>query len=118
MRRERNVERGEVHIPAGINTLPFSALNQLPLGRGADVAQVVSAGARDDAVPDDGLIRRVCRAGGVGPLGRDVHEQLLRVPCKEGAEVGVEVELDDGVFFLFGGVVVWPTTNTARRCVS
>ena len=67
---------------------------------------MVRAGTGDDGVPDDGLVGRVGRARAVGPLGRHVDEDLLRVPGEERAEVGVEAELNDGVLFLLGGVVV------------
>jgi len=66
---------------------------------------MIRARARDDRVPDDGAIRGV-GAGGVGPLGGDVDEELFGVPGDEGGEVCVEGEFDGGVFFLFGGVVV------------
>lgn len=102
------------NVPARIDALPLGALDQLPLGHGADVGEVVGAGARDDGVPDDGLVGRVGGAAGrvVGPLGRHVDEDLLRVPGEERAEVGVEAELDDGVFLLLGRVVVWAAADS------
>lgn len=42
-----------------------------------------------------------------GVCGVDVDEELFCVPVEERREVGVEVEADLGVFFAFGGVVVW-----------
>lgn len=95
-------------LPAGINALPRGAPLQLLHGRGPDVGEVVGAGRRDDGVPDDGAVGGLGALGGVGvgPLGRDVDEELLRVPGEEGGEVGVEGEADGGVLFLFGGVVV------------
>lgn len=53
---------------------------------------MVGARARDDGVPDDGLVGLVggvAGDGGGGPLGRDVDEELLRVPGEERREVGV-----------------------------
>ena len=70
---------------------------------------MVGAGRGDDAVPDDGLVGRVLVCFGVigrWPLGGHVDEDLLGVPCEERGEVGVEREVDDGIFFLFAGVVV------------
>lgn len=70
---------------------------------------MVCAGAGDDLVPDDSLVGgvggRAC--AGIGPLCGDVDEDLLGIPtAEEGGEVGLEGELDDGVFLLGGGVVV------------
>lgn len=73
---------------------------------------MVGAGRGDDAIPDDGLIGRVCcRVVGRWPLSRYVDEDLLGVPCEERGEVGIEREVDDGVFFLFAGVVVRSASN-------
>lgn len=73
-------------VPVRIYALAGGALAQLLQRRGADVGQVVGARARDDGVPDDGLIRLVRAAG---PLGRDVDEELLRVPGEERRKVRV-----------------------------
>lgn len=85
--------------------LALATLLQLLQGRGAQVGQVVGARVRDDGVPDHGLVHDAVVDLG-GPFGGDVHEELLRVPGEEGGQVGVEGELDDGVLFLLGGVVV------------
>lgn len=74
---------------------------------------MVGARARDDAVPDDGLVRLV--RGGGGPLGRDVDEELLGVPREQRREIGVERELDDGVFLLLGAIVVRPALDSVLR---
>lgn len=66
---------------------------------------MVRAGRGDDLVPDYGLVGVVLGAEG-RPLCRHVDEYLLGVPGEEGREVGIEGELDDCVFFLFGRVVV------------
>lgn len=50
--------------------------------------------------------------GGVG--GVDVDEELFGVPVEERGEVGVEVEADLGVFFAFGGVVVWSALDAVK----
>ena len=42
--------------PAGIDGLAGGAADEFLHGDGADVLQVVGAGVRDDAVPDDGLV--------------------------------------------------------------
>lgn len=103
-----------VYAPAG------GALAQLLQRRGADIGQVVGAWARDDGVPDDGLVRLVraavayTRARDHGPLGRDVDEELLRVPGEQRREVRVQRELDDGVFLLLRAVVVRPAFHPAR----
>lgn len=80
---------------------------------------MVGARARDDGVPDDGLVGLVRAVGdarrGRGPLGRDVDEELLGVPGEQRREVGVERELDDGILFLFGTVVVRPALYSVRR---
>ena len=103
----------DVDAPAGINALPRRALLELLERDGPQVAEVVGAGARDDLVPDDGLARAVgVLAARIGPLGRDVDKDLLGVPGEEAREVGVEGEADDGVFFLFGAVVVRPAFDT------
>lgn len=69
---------------------------------------MVGARGGDDGVPDDGAVGGLGALGGVGvgPLGRDVDEELFGVPGEEGGEVGVEGEADGGVLFLLGGVVV------------
>lgn len=97
--------------PARIYALARGALAQLLQRRGAQVAQVVGARARDDAVPDDGLVGLV-RAGGGGPLGRDVDEELLGVPREQRRKVRVERELDDGVLLLLRAVVVRPALDS------
>lgn len=64
---------------------------------------------RDDRVPDysfGGAGLRVCVVRG-GVCGVDVNEELFCVPVEEWGQVCVEVEADLGVFFAFGGVVVW-----------
>lgn len=73
---------------------------------------MVGAGRGDDAVPDDGFVGRIC-LGVVEhwPLSRYVNKDLLGVPREERGEVGVEREVDDGVFFLFAGVVVRSTSD-------
>lgn len=109
-------------VPVWVYALAGGALAQLLQRRGADVGQVVGARARDDGVPDDGLVRLVraaatayARAGGErGPLGRDVDEELLRVPGEQRREVRVQRELDDGVFLLLRAVVVRPAFDPAR----
>lgn len=75
---------------------------------------MVGARARDDGVPDDGLVGlvRVVVSGAVirgsssRPLGRHVDEELLGVPREQRREVGVERELDHGVFFPLVAVVM------------
>lgn len=94
-----------LNIPTRINGFALGAPPQLLHGHGPNVLQMIGAGARDDGVPDDGRVGGVC-AGRRGPFGRDVDEELFRVPCEQGGEVRVEGELDDGVFFFFGRVVV------------
>lgn len=74
---------------------------------------MVGARVRDDGVPDDGRVGRVGARGG-GPVGRDVDEDLLRVPREEGGEVGLEGELYDGILFLLGGVVVRAALDTIQ----
>lgn len=69
---------------------------------------MVCAGARDDGVPDDRLIRGI---GVRGPLSRDIDEQLFRVPCEERGQVRFEREFDDGVLFLLRAVVVRPAAD-------
>ena len=71
---------------------------------------MVRTRVRNDLIPDNSL---VCRVVGARPLGGDVDEELLGVPCEERGEVGVEGELDDGVFFLFGAVVMGTTLDSA-----
>lgn len=73
---------------------------------------MVGAGARDDVVPDDGLVGGVFRAG---PFGGYVDEDLLGVPGEERGEVGVEGELDDGVFFLFRAVVMRTASDSMKH---
>lgn len=73
---------------------------------------MVGAGVGDDAVPDDGGVVGVA---GPAPVGGDVDEELLCVPCEERGEVCLEGEADDGVFFLFGGVVVGSALDTMER---
>lgn len=89
----------------GVDGLSGGAAAQLAQGDGPDVREVVGAGGRDDGVPDHG---RVGLVRGGGPVGGHVDEDLLGVPGEEGREVGVERELDDGVFFFLGAVVVRP----------
>ena len=96
--------RGDV--PAGINALARGTLAKLLERRRAVVSEVVGRGRRDDGVPDDGLVGRRVGVGGGRPFGGDVDEDLLGIPGEEGGEVRVERELDDGVFFVLGGVVV------------
>lgn len=101
----------DVNLPTGIDTLPPGTLDQLPLSHRREVCQVVGARTCDDGVPDDGLVGRVVCTSRVGPLGCHVDEDLLRVPGEERAEVGVEAELYDGVFFFLGRVIVWAATD-------
>lgn len=106
-----NGARIDSDVPARIYRLSCRALRELLQGGGADVGQVVGRRARDDTVPDDGLVRRILAGGPaglacVGPLSGDVHKDLLGVPREETGQVGVEAELDDGVLLLFGRVVV------------
>lgn len=67
---------------------------------------MVRRGAGNDAVPDDGLVGCVRTGSRRWPLGGHVHKHLFGVPGKQARQVGVEAELDDGVLFLLGGVVV------------
>jgi hypothetical protein len=106
-----------VNLPTWIDTLPPSALYQLPLSYRREVCEVVGARTGDDGVPDYGLVGRVVRASRVGPLGRHVDEDLLRVPGEERAEVGVEAELYDGVFFFLGRVIVWAAADSETYSV-
>lgn len=90
-------------------------------GAGVDVGVRVprGEGGGNDGVPDDGFgVGDGRRGGGRGEDGDDVDEELFGVPGEEGGEVGVEIEFDVGVFFLFGGVVVWPSFYAERRSVS
>ena len=64
---------------------------------------MVCTRAGDDRIPDDSLIRSICRR----PRSGHVDEDLFRVPGEEGGEVGGEGEADVCVFFLLSGVVVW-----------
>jgi hypothetical protein len=73
---------------------------------------VVGARVGDDGVPDDSLVGGIARAG---PLGGDVDEELLSVPCEEGRKVGFEGELDDGILLLLGAVVMRPTLDAVTR---
>jgi hypothetical protein len=99
-------------VPAWIYALASSTLDQLLHGGRAEVGQVVGARARDDGVPDDGLVRLVHVAVAGGPLGRHVDEHLFRVPREQRREVGVERELDYGIFLLLGAVVVRPALDS------
>jgi hypothetical protein len=86
-----------------IYALAGGAPAQLLERGGADVGQVVGARARDDGVPDDGLVGLVhgVEAGRRrGPLGRYVDEELLRVPGEQRRQVRVERELDYGILLL------------------
>lgn len=101
-------------LPARIYRPPRCALLELLQCRGAVLGQVVCRRARDDAVPDDRLVRRVPTTATVPiirPLSRNVHEHLLGIPREQARQVGVEAELDDGVLFLFRGVVVRPALD-------
>lgn len=77
---------------------------------------MVGAGRGDDAVPDHGLVGRVrlCMVGR-RPLGGHIDKNLLGVPGKERGEVGVEREVDDGVFFLFAAVVVRSASDAVQE---
>ena len=97
-------------VPAGVNSLALRALLELLHGDRPNVFQVVSAGIRDNAIPDDGRVGRIL-AWCARPLGRDVYEELLGVPREERRQIGVEGEFDDGILFLFGRVVVRPTLD-------
>lgn len=114
--KEEGKEKKSVRIvPVRIYALAGGALAQLLERGGADVGQVVGARARDDGVPDDGLVGLVGRSagdGGGGPLGGDVDEELLGVPGEERREVGVQRELDDGVLLLLRAVVVRPAFHS------
>lgn len=70
---------------------------------------MVGAGVGDDAVPDDGGVVGVA---GAGPVCGYVYKKLLRVPCEEGGEVGLEREADDGILFLFRRVVMGSALDT------
>ena len=76
---------------------------------------MVGAGGGDDGVPYYGLVLGDIAGDGGGrggrPLGGDVDEDLLGVPVEEGGEIGFEGELDYGVFFFFGTVVVWSAAD-------
>lgn len=68
---------------------------------------MIRARARDDGVPDDSLVGGVVAVGARGgPLGRDVDEDLLRVPREERRQVGFEGELEDSVLLLLVAIVV------------
>lgn len=67
---------------------------------------MISARTRNNGVPNNGLILPLAR-GGIGPSGRHENKDLLGVPGEEGGEIGRQGEFDAGVFFSFGGVVVW-----------
>lgn len=76
---------------------------------------MVGAGVGNDAVPDDG---RVCAvvASAARPVGSDVDKEVLGVPGEEAGEVGFEREANDGVFFLFGAVVVRAAFDSVCTC--
>ena len=101
-------------LPLWCNSLALCAPLELLHGYGPNILEVVCAGVRDDGVPDDGLVGVIV---GRGPLGGDVDEELLGVPCEQGREICVEGELDDGVFFLLGGVVMWAALDSVRERV-
>jgi len=113
---------GSKDVPAWIYALASSALDQLLHGDRTDVGQVVGARARDDGVPDDSLVRLVHVVAGTGrgrgPLGRHVDEDLFRVPREQRREIGVERELDYGIFLFLGAVVVRSTSDSVvlRMC--
>lgn len=102
------------NIPARVNRLALSASLQLLHSNGPDTLQVVGARVRNDGIPNDGFVGRVIDAG---PLGGDVDEDLLGVPCEERGEVGFERELDDGVFLLLGAIIMGTAFDSARRLV-
>lgn len=99
-------------LPARVNRLALGAALKLLHGNRANVLQVVGTRVGDDGVPDDSLVGGIA---GAWPLGSDVDEELLSVPCEEGREVGFEGELDDGVLLLLGAVVVRTTLDTVTR---
>lgn len=108
----------EAHVPARVNRLARRALPQLLPRRGAGRHEVVGAGRRDDAVPDDGLVGLVggrgARLGYDGPFGRYVDKDLLRVPREQRRQVCVERELDDGILLLLAAVVVGAALDSVR----
>jgi hypothetical protein len=101
------------YAPAGVNGLALGAALELLHGSRANVLQMVCARVGDDAIPYNGRVCNVLTLGR-GPVGGHVDKDLFRVPCEEAGEVGVEGELDDGVFFLFAAVVVWTTLDSAN----
>lgn len=103
------------NIPARVNGFADGALSELLERGGSNVQQVVGAGVGNDAVPDDG---RVCAvvASAARPVGSDVDKEVLGVPGEEAGEVGFEREANDGVFFLFGAVVVRATFDSVCTC--
>lgn len=99
-------------LPAGVNGLALGTALKLLHGNRANVLQVVGARVGDDGVPDDSLVGGIARAW---PLGGDVDEELLGVPCEEGRKVGFEGELDDGVLLLLGAIVMRTTLDAVTR---
>lgn len=108
--------KGQKDIPARIDRLARGAFLELFHGGGTDVGEVVRARGGDYLVPDHGLVLGNVTAGdggrGVRPLGRHVDEDLLGVPGEEGREVRLEGELNHGIFFFFGAVVVWSAADS------
>lgn len=100
-----------IDIPVRSNRLALGRLLQLLHGGRANVLQVISAGVRDDGIPDDSLIGGIHAALRGRPLGSHVDEDLLRVPGEELGQVRIEGELDDRVLLLDAGVVVWATLD-------
>jgi len=103
----------------GVDALALGALLQLTHGSRTDVGEVIGTGRGDDLIPDDGLVGGIgagSSLGAIGPFGRDVDEDLLRVPGEEVREVGVEGELDDGIFFLLARVVMGPALDDLDVC--
>lgn len=85
-------------VPFGGNALAGSAFLELFHRGRANVLEVVGARVRNDLIPDDGRVGAIV---GCRPVGRDIDEDLLGVPSKEGLEVCVKGESENGVFLLF-----------------
>lgn len=72
--------------------------------------------ALDDGVPDGDFVVGVLRAARAGVADGEIGKDLLCVPVEEGFEVGVEREVDEGVFLRLSGRELGAATDSVDSC--
>lgn len=108
--QDRRLQRHR-DLPVGVDSFSFSAALELLHSHGTNILEMVGAGVRNDLVPDNSLVGRIV---GSRPLGGNIYEYLLSVPCEEASQIGVQVESNNCIFLLLGAVVVRSSLDTEK----